>query len=229
MRRVGRADDQSVRCRLCGEHFRLITPTHLRSRHGWSGENPGLAYKARFEVASVWCRDSRRAMSASLTASHDRRGRLWTRARVLAALRRLRSARFRDAEPRLYWTAQRIFGGWEEACRAAGIAPGAWPEWTRARVRKEIGSCRDVRWSAVPAPLYWAGQRLFGSWRAALKSAGRAQPEPRWTREKAVDALRRRARARKSLSSTAVRAEEPALYKAVFRLFRRWAGATSRV
>lgn len=225
MRRVGRADDQSVRCRLCGERYRLITPTHLRSRHRWSGGNPGLAYKARFDVPSVWSDDSRRMMSASLTASHDRRGRRWTRGRVLAALRRLRAARFRDADPRLYWSAQRLFGTWASACRAAGRRI-EWPLWTRARVIREIRGRGELRWSQVPAPLYWAGQRLFGSWRAALERAGRRSPGPRWTRETVVLALRRRAG---SLSSSAVRAEDPALYKAVYRLFRRWADATSRV
>ncbi len=225
MPRVGRADDQSVRCRLCGERYRLITPTHLRSRHRWTGDNPGLAYKARFDVPSVWSAASRRAMSASLTASHDRRGRRWTRERVLAALRRLRAARFRDAAPRLYWSAQRLFGSWASACRVAGRR-SEWPQWTRARVLKEIRGRRELRWSRVPAPLYWAGQRLFGSWKAALERAGRRRPGPRWTQESVLLALRRRTG---PLSSSAVRADDPALYKAVYRLFRRWGDATSRV
>jgi hypothetical protein len=225
MRPVGRADDETVRCRLCGERFRQITPSHLRSRHGWTGENPGLAYRERFDVPSAWSGASRRAMSRSLLASHDRRGRLWTRARLLAEVRRQGAARVRDVEPRLYWSAQRLFGTWEAACRAARLPRAAWPEWTRDRVLREIRGRRDVHWSAVPAPLYWAGQRLFGRWTAALERAGvpraRWTRRPRWTRDAVLSGLRRRARAGRPLASRA--------YKAVYRLFAGWRAATSRV
>lgn len=168
-------NDASVRCRLCGERFRLITPTHLRSRHRWSGENLGLAYKEKFRVDSLWSGASRRAMSDSLVAAHDRRGRLWTRARLLAAMSRLTRVRFRDVmrrAPKLYWTAQRLFGTWKEACRAAKLPAPVWPEWTRERVTKELRARREVRWSRVPGRLYGAAQRLFGSWRSALRAAG---------------------------------------------------------
>ncbi|HEX7899998.1 MAG TPA: hypothetical protein VF950_19685 [Planctomycetota bacterium] len=223
--------DDSIRCRLCGEAFRLITPTHLRSRHRWTSENPGLAYKERFGLATVWSGASRRAMSVSLVAAHDRRGRLWTRERLLSGLRRLRSARFRDvlrSAPKLYWTAQRLFGSWTSACRAAKLPEAlwdCWPEWTRERVLREIRGKKDVRWRAVTPSLYWAGQRLFGSWKRALGAAGVAPPPPKWTRETALDALRRRARAGRSLASSAVRADDLPLYKAVFRLFKRWRAA----
>lgn len=220
--------EDSIRCRLCGEAYRLITPTHLRRRHGWTSENPGLAYKARYKLPSVWSRASRRAMSASLVEAHDRRGRVWTRERVLAELRRHRSARFRDLPPTLYWSAQRLFGRWEKALEAAKL-PKLWPEWTRERVVREIRALRNVRWSAVSGDLYWAGQRLFGSWTRALTAAGVSKPEPKWTAEKVLDALRARAKKGRSISSSAVRADDLPLYKAAFRLFRRWRAATSRL
>lgn len=213
--------DDSIRCRLCGERFRLITPTHLRRRHRWTADNPGLAYKERFGLATVWSRGSLRTMSESLVASHDRRGRLWTRPRVLLGLRRLRSARFRDIPPKLYWSAQRIFGSWERARVAAGL-PKLWPEWTRGRVLEEIGRIDLLRWSAVPRELYWAAQRLFGSWARALRAAGARPPEPKWTPKSVRDALRKRARAGRPMSSSAVRADDLALYKAVYRVFKRW-------
>lgn len=227
--------DDSIRCRLCGETFRLITPTHLRSRHRWTSENPGLAYKERFSLDSVWCRASRRAMSASLVAAHDRRGRLWTRERLIAKLRRLRSARFRDvlrAAPKVYWTAQRLFGSWKAACRAAGLPRerwDRWPEWTRARVLDELRDRDAVAWSAAPPPLYWAAQRLFGSWKRALKAAGLPPATPKWTPGTVLAALRGRAKAGRSLTSSGVRADDLPLYKAVFRVFKRWARAISRV
>jgi hypothetical protein len=214
----------------------MITPSHLRRRHGWSGGNPGLAYKARFGDAPLWSVASLRTMSDSLAASHDRRGRRWTRDRLLAALRRSRAGRYRDAEPRLYWTAQRLFGTWKAACRAAGLPRSrwnAWPEWTRARVLREIRERRDVHWSAVPADLYAAGQRLFGRWSAALARAGVARSRwtrrPRWTREAVLRALRRRSRDGRPLASPSVRADDPRLYKAVYRLFPGWRAATSKV
>lgn len=227
--------DDSIRCRLCGERFRLITPTHLRGRHRWTSDNPGLAYKARFGLATVWSGASRRAMSDSLVASHDRRGRLWTRERLLAGLRRLRSPRFRDvlrSEPKLYWTAQRLFGSWKSACRAAKLPRALWdrwPEWTRERVLREIRARDTYHWSVVPDSLYWAAQRLFGSWQAALRAARvparKWNPPPKWTPDTVRLALRRRAKAGRPITSSAVRADDLPLYKAVYRLFKRWPAA----
>jgi hypothetical protein len=186
---VGRAGD-SVLCRLCGERFRLITPTHLWHRHRWSGSRPSELYKKRFGVATVWSDASRRAMSESLESHYDRKGRLWTRRRIVAAVaRRVRAGRplrFRDVwrdEPELYWTAQRLFGSWEEALRAAGVEPPPWPEWTRERIvgeiRRRAKAGRSVRYASVfrdSKPLYWAGQRVLGSWQAALRAAGVSGP-----------------------------------------------------
>ena len=227
--------DDSIRCRLCGERFRLITPTHLRSRHRWTSDNPGLAYRERFGLDTVWCGASLRAMSDSLVASHDRRGRLWTRERLLAGLRRLRSARFRDvlrSAPKLYWTAQRLFGSWKSACRAAKLPRAlwdCWPEWTRERVRREIRARKDVHWGVVPDSLYWAAQRLFGSWKRALHAAGVPSEKwnrpLKWTPDTVRLALRRRAGAGRSITSSAVRADDLPLYKAVYRVFKRWRAA----
>jgi hypothetical protein len=223
--------DDSIRCRLCGERFRLITPTHLRRRHRWTSDNPGLAYKERFGLDTVWCGASRRAMSDSLVASHDRRGRLWTRERLMSGLRRLRSARFRDvlrSAPKLYWATQRLFGSWKAACRAAKLPRelwDCWPQWPRERVLREIRRREEAHWSAVPRPLYWAAQRLFGSWRLALKAAGIPPRPPKWTPDTVRLALRRRAKAGRSLTSSAVRADDLPLYKAAYRVFKRWSKA----
>jgi hypothetical protein len=168
----------SVRCRLCGERFRLITHTHLASRHRWSGERPTQAYKERY--GGLWSEASLRAMRESLVASHDRRGRKWTLPRLLREIRKLKGRRFREVPPELYWTAQRLAGSWRAALRAARLPEPAWPEWTRERVLAEIrrrpGPRR--RWSAVNRELpslYWAAQRIFGSWRRAVKlSRGQA-------------------------------------------------------
>src|SRR5688572_18990326 len=167
-------------------------------------------------------------MSESLVASHDRRCRLWTRERLVARLRRLRSARFRDvlrSAPKLYWSAQRLFGSWKSACRAAKLPRAlwdCWPEWTRDRVRREIRARDKFHWSVVPDSLYWAAQRLFGGWPSALRAAGvppeKWSPAPKWTSHTVLLALRRRAKAGRSITSSAVRADDLPLYKAVYRV-----------
>jgi hypothetical protein len=234
----------SVLCRLCGERFRLITHTHLASRHRSGGERPTQAYKARY--GKLWSDASLRAMSESLSAHYDRRGRKWTPERIVRQIRGLlrdgRSLRFRDVwrlRPELYWTAQRLFGSWAAALRSAAVPAGRlprWPEWSRERVRGDIrrraGSGKPLHWAAVnreePA-LYWAAQRLFGSWKRSLAAAGvdprKTGGRPLWTRDTVRAALGRRQREGRSLRSTDVRREHTALYKAALRVFGSWRAA----
>jgi hypothetical protein len=246
---VPRADADSVRCRLCGERYRLITPTHLWSRHRWRDDHPALAYKERFGVATVWSRASRRAMSRSVRTHYDRKGRKWTTERLLAALRRLRrdgrALRFSavsSARPELYWTAQRLFGSWKAACRAAGLPRSEWdlwPEWTRERVilaiRERHRSRSPLHWKGVwdgEKSLYWAAQRYLGSWRSALRAAN-VPPEAgcaptRWSAERVVRAVRARFRSGKAVTFSAVRRDDFALYKAALRHVGSWRAALLR-
>lgn len=134
-----------------------------------TGERPTQAYKERH--GALWSTSSRRAMSASLVAHHDRRGRKWTEERLVREIRKLKGLRFREVvrrRPELYWTAQRVFGSWSAALQAARLPVPPWPEWTRERVLAEIRKrpAARRRWSAVSRELpglYWAAQRLFGS------------------------------------------------------------------
>lgn len=243
--RVGRETD-SVRCRLCGERYRLITHTHLWNRHRWDDEHPSVAYKEKFGVATVWSDASRRAMRSSLLAHYDRKGRLWTRERVTEGIRRRArrgkslhfSAVWHD-ERELYWTAQRLFRSWKGALRAARVPAEAWPrwpEWTREHILQEIRDRRKegkaVHFSAIwPAgkPLYWAAQRVFGSYRAALRAAG-VPPDgwkrsPVWTPERVVEEIRRRHRAGKPVYYRGIRHSDARLYKAGLRHHGSWRSA----
>ncbi len=242
-------ETESVVCRLCGERYRLITHTHLWNRHHWADDHPSVTYKKRFGVRSVWSQASRRAMQSSLLAHYDRKGRLWTPERVVGGIRRRAragkslhfSAVWRD-ERELYWTAQRLFRSWKAALRAARIPEGAWPrwpEWTREKILEEIRARRKagkaVHFSAIwPAgkPLYWAGQRVFGSYRAALRAAG-VPPEdwemrPTWTKERVVEEVRRRHRAGKPVYYRAIRRDDARLYKAGLRHHGNWRTALAR-
>jgi hypothetical protein len=236
----------SVRCRLCGERYRQITPTHLRSRHRWRDAHPGLAYRERFGVPSAWSGASRRAMSASLVRHYDRAGRTWTRGRVLDGIRRLARAgkplRFSAvsrSSPELYWTAQRLLGSWTAACRAAGLRPGDWPIWTPDRVlraiRERLRSGKRVHWKAVwkdARSLYWAAQRLHGSWKAALRAAGvpraRWSVALKWSPGRVLEAIRQRRRRGRAVSFSAVRRDNLALYKAALRHVGSWREAVAR-
>ncbi len=238
--------DDSVRCLLCGESYRLITPTHLWNRHRWRDDHPALAYKERFKVRSVWSRASRRAMSRSVLTHYDRKGRKWTPERVVRGIRRLdrssRPLRFSAvsrSSPELYWTAQRLFGSWRKACRAAGRSAVPWPEWNRKRVRDAIRerhrSGRPVHWKAVwdgGKPLYWAAQRYHGSWKAALRDAGVPRDSwsaaARWSPEGVIDALRARHRRGKAVHFSAIRRDDLALYKAALRHVGSWQAALAR-
>ena len=235
--------DDSVRCLLCGERYRLITPTHLWHRHRWRDDHPALAYKERFGVPTVWSRASRRAMSVSLRTHYDRKGRTWTKARVVEGIRRLARAgkplRFSAvsrSSPEIYWTAQRLLGSWKSACRAAGLRPGDWPEWTRERVldaiRERHRSGKRVHWKAVwdgGKSLYWAAQRYHGSWKSALRAAGVPRESwsvaAKWSPERVVDAVRERHRRGRPVYFLAIRRDDLALYKAALRHLGSWRAA----
>lgn len=184
--------DATVRCRLCGERFRMITHTHLRSRHGWRVDSPTETYKRRFGLESVWSPASLRIMSRSLVDRWDQRGRRWDRRAILRGIRtlarhggRVHFSAVWDARPELYWTAQRLFGSWRRALAAAGIPRSRWTRerWTRERVVRNI---RRLRRAGRPVTfggvwprhrsLYWAAQRTWGSWQRALRAAGVPAP-----------------------------------------------------
>ncbi len=102
----------------------------------------------------------------------------------------------------LYLVACRRFGSWRAALAAAGVSPADLPSecerWSRQRVIDEIQSRHRQGLSlAYGAPdngqLGAAGQKWFGSWRAALKAAGvPVKPEPRqqWSRQRILMELK---------------------------------------
>lgn len=182
-------------------------------------------------------------MSDSLFAHWDRSGRIWTQKVILEGIRkRVRSGKqvhysaVWRGQKELYWTAQRLFGSWKAALRAAGVPREAWtlwPKWSRARIvdaiRKRYRSGRAVQYSAVwkvDKSLYWAAQRHWGSWKAALRAASIPRESwtirPKWSRDIIADAVRRRFRSGKPVHYSAIRRADSALYKAALRHLGNW-------
>jgi hypothetical protein len=191
--------------------------------HGYEGDHPILEYKRRFRLPYAICPESRGKISEAKDVFWARRGRHWTRKKLVAELRRLHRAgqrlSRRDVPVRLYEAGRRLFGSWEAALAAAGLsyeeATGI-RRWDRKRVVAEIRvlASRAVPLSATyiarryPA-LFNAATKLFPrSWAKALRAAGydpdeHKMPRGRWTRAKAEDWVRSRVAKRRDIQARA--------------------------
>jgi len=110
-----------------------------------------------------------------------KRGRRWSRERVLEELRRWRERRGRPPSVKevpnsLRCAAARYFGSWVEAKRRAGLG-SLRPKWSRGRVLEELREWgrrlgRAPTAGEVPPSLLFAAIRNFGSWAEAKRRAG---------------------------------------------------------
>jgi hypothetical protein len=188
----------------------------------------------------------------------------WSPAKILATVRTL-SRRSRplttdqvDQRYRnLVSAARRHFGSWSKALLAAGVDPARMQRvvpWTRERVIEAILT-RMLRSDPLvarliePRSLVEAGQRFFGSWRAAVDAAGLdprvtempprprrrptperarratappAQPMAAWSPARVIDAIRARAREGLPVNAWAVSRDHSALYRAGLRHLKTW-------
>jgi len=166
----------------------------------------GTAVAARKVPEDLW-RAARRCFGSWLAALEAAdisypptwRGR-YTRTEIIQQLQALA----RD-QPTLRWyrlarhvshhAMCRLFGSPEAALRAAKIA--SWPVRKQAGTRDALiselrANARDGHY-AVPVKLRFAVSRIFGSADAA-RAAAKIPARPRWTKERAIEALRDRAR-----------------------------------
>jgi hypothetical protein len=133
-----------------------------------------------------------------------------------------------------------VFGGWDEAVRAAGIDPDEVrlqrAGWTKALVVGEILSRRRkggrLNRSAVQreqTALASAARAMFGGWDAALRAAGidpaTVRMRRKWTAEGMISAIRARQRAGKALTYAAAERDDAGLVGAAKPLFGSWDGA----
>ncbi len=83
---------------------------------------------------------------------------------------------------RIYYAADRRFGGWRNALRVCGIEPQKYfqkEEWAKEKVRQKVrglyendSSLHSSFMMKTHNPLYKAGLRYFGSWEQTIKSVG---------------------------------------------------------
>lgn len=141
--------------------------------------------------------------------AHKRPPGYWSEARVIAVIQEAARAgqdlsvhRMQQVDAGLVATAQRLFGGWDAALRAAGYAPdlirraGAWTEEAIiARIRQLAQDGADLSDNSANAwdvNLYSAARARWGTWPDALTAAGvdDSRRTAQWSRARVLEALR---------------------------------------
>jgi hypothetical protein len=229
---------------------------------------PGIShslYQAGVRVFGSW----RNAIQAAgLPPERGNCGEKWPPSRILTIIRKIErrhhSLSVKELEQRygsMVSAARRLFGSWSKAVLAAGVDPTKLQRvkpWTPDRVIECIlthalrGESLAAR-SMQPRSIVEAGRRFFGSWRAALETAGldpkvsvigttapstRAsgmapatgtetarRPTQCWSREAIIAAIQVRLRQQKPLHASALYRDDSALYHAARRRFGNWSNA----
>lgn len=196
----------AVTCRHCRKEFRAITAPHLRKAHDYRGEHPVRDYKRRFNLKHAECAEVGQLRSESADQSWEKRGRHWTRKRLIAEIRRMHKAgeslRFTVVHPRLRGPANRLFGSWQNAVEAAGfnydglLLVRRWtPEKVVAAIRKLADEGLPLNLTYVkrhdPALALAARRHFPVSWGKALRAAGfdpvaHKKPKGPWDKPKAL-------------------------------------------
>ena len=151
--------------------------------------------------------------AAGIDSARIRRRIHWSRQSIIRRIRQLaragsalNSAAIQQSESDVMGAAVRHYGSWNKALVAAGIDPDLCriqlPPWTRERLTRTIGDIHSKGGRLNPgapeiASMKGAAERLFGSWDAALRSAGLDPKEIRrhrkpWTAKAVLDEIRRR-------------------------------------
>jgi hypothetical protein len=201
-----KSDYETVVCEHCGRRLGAITVRHLRRWHGYDGDHPINDYKAQFGLATASSREARDKIKVAKNDYWARRGQHWTRAKVLAEIRRRyqarESLRASQIPNRLLMAAGRYFGSWATAIQMASLdydAITSRQSWTPEKV---ISAIHRLEADGIPlnatsiarhhGDLYKAATIFFPwSWTKALQAAGldpldHKLPRGRWTKKKAM-------------------------------------------
>ena len=147
------------------------------------------------------------ALAAASVLRRDVQAQLkqrWTKERVLHAVRERHENEHDGSvwqeDRRLTSVANRYFGGWHSALRAAGLKP-QYQKWTKEKIVECIRYLHRRRqglkniWNEV-GPLACAAKHHFGGWHDALIAAGvmteadRPEPRQQWCRQRVIDEIR---------------------------------------
>ncbi|MAE40170.1 MAG: hypothetical protein CML07_04495 [Psychrobacter sp.] len=161
----------------------------------------------------------------------------WTKERVIKAVRERHDSEHDGSvwqeDRRLTSVANRYFGGWHSALRAAGLKP-QYQKWTKDKIVKCIRDLHRRRqglkhiWNE-DGPLACAAKHHFGGWHDALIAAGvmkeaeRPAPRKKWCTQRVIDEIRSRKQQGHSLSSVAPCNRQ--LVLAAKRYFENWSNA----
>jgi len=224
-----------------------------------------LLYQAARRIFGSW----RHAIQAAgITPEQVLTWDRWPPAKVLMIIRRLAQrarplsgAQMEQRYGSMMSAARRFYGSWTKAVLAAGVDPTRLQRvvpWNPDRVIEAILT-RTLRNEPLapghiePRSLVMAGERLFGSWAAAVTAAGldpkvvlspparprgprrprvRAagvkplhQPHQLWTKDMVIAAIRERVRKHMDLNARAMAREDCGLYRAGRRHLKTWCNA----
>jgi hypothetical protein len=229
---------------------------------------PGIShalYQAGSRIFGSW----RNAIQAAgIPLERGRYGEKWPPGRILTIIRNLarrhHPLNVKELEGRygsMLSAARRLFGSWSKAVLAAGVDPTKLRRvvpWNRERVIEAIltRALRNESLSAQsiqPRSMVEAGRKFFGSWAAALETAGLdpkaiavrrivppshtpvpdlatgAEPIHRrgkpWTKEAIIASIHARLRQQMPLNGNALYRDDTALYLAAKRRFGNWSNA----
>lgn len=229
---------------------------------------PGIShalYQAGTRIFGSW---RNAVQAAGVPLERGRYGEKWPPGRILTIIRNLARRHHplnaKQLEHRygsMLSAARRFFGSWSKAVLAAGVDPTKLRRvvpWNRERVIEAILT-RALRnesllaQSIQPRSMVEAGRKFFGSWAAALETAGLdpkaiavrpvappshppvpdlatgAEPIHRrgkpWTKEAIIVSINARLRLQMPLNGSALYRDDTALYLAAKRRFGNWSNA----
>jgi len=173
-----------VRCRICGNHRRVLSARHL-SKHGTDREeymdeyglSPDELIAKEFRVIQSSRRGyqpyGKREWIAAIKKVYKRDGNVF-------------AIRLQKKYLHLYTQGTWLFGDWDKALRAAGFVPDKMrlhKVWDRKKVIKEIRRLRNrnqplnARYAIQNYPrLFEAVRRHYGKWGTALRAVGIRTP-----------------------------------------------------
>lgn len=169
---------------------RIINELRQLHREGIQLTEPALRAAGRGGLVQA-----ARKLAGSLPGARKLAGvpgpRRWSKARVIAAIRARGSQATRALPKSLASTGIKYFGSIRAARTAAGV-PSRMTEWSHDAIIKALRQ-RAARGEILDKKLHKACQRYFGSTAAAQRAAG-LPAQPRWSRARVLEELRRTSR-----------------------------------